>query len=398
MKAERESLVERLQPLEAELVEIRREIHRHPEIGFEEARTARLVADKLRGWGLEVEEGVARTGVVATLRGARPGNGAVGLRADLDALNIQEVAGRDHGSTVSGKMHACGHDGHTAMLLGAARYLSENKDFAGTVRFIFQPAEEGLAGARVMLEEGLFDRFPVDSVYGMHNMPGMAVGTFATRKGPFMAAGDSWTATFTGSGGHGGGGAHLSTDPTLAAAQFVLAIQTIVSRNVPAVETAVVSVGHLRGGEFGAPNIIPNEVIVRGTARSYKPEIRDLLERRLAEIAAACAAVYGCEGKLDYHRRYPPLINHAAETDVAASAARALVGEAAVTTQTGPRMFSEDFSFLLQARPGAFIFIGNGVGPNGEAAHLHTSDYDFNDAILTLGASYWVSLVQETLG
>jgi hippurate hydrolase len=394
----RNGVMETIKSFEPELVEIRREIHRHPEIGYEEVRTAKLVAEKLRGWGLEVEEGIGRTGVVGTLRGACAGNGAVGLRADLDALTIQEVPGRDHGSTVAGKMHACGHDGHTAMLLGAARYLSENRDFSGMVRFIFQPAEEGLAGARSMLEEGLFERFPVDAVYGMHNIPGMPVGTFATRPGPLMAAGDSWTATFSGTGGHGGGGAHLATDPTLAAAQFILAIQTIVSRNVPAVETAVVSVGHMRGGEFAAPNIIPNEVLVRGTARSYKPEIRDLLERRLTEIAAACGTVYGCEGKLDYFRRYPPLVNHAAETEVAASAARALVGEGAVTVETEPRMFSEDFAFLLQARPGAFIFIGNGVGPNGEAAQLHTSDYDFNDAILTLGASYWVNLVREALG
>jgi hippurate hydrolase len=391
-------VIENLKVYEPELIKIRRDIHRHPEIGYEEVRTARLVADRLKAWGLEVEEGVARTGIVATLRGSRPGNGAIGLRADLDALAIQEIAGREHGSTIAGKMHACGHDGHTAMLLGAARYLSENNDFAGAVRFVFQPAEEGLAGARTMLDEGLFDRFPVDAIYGMHNIPGLPVGKFATRKGPLMAAGDSWTATFSGTGGHGGGGAHLATDPTLAAANFVLAIQTIVSRNVPAVETAVVSVGHLRGGEFAAPNIIPNEVIVRGTARSYKPEIRDLLERRLGEIAAASAATYGCEGRLEYFRRYPPLINHAAETDVAASAARALVGEDQVTTETEPRMFSEDFAFLLEARPGAFIFIGNGVGPNGEAAHLHTANYDFNDEILTLGASYWVSLVQQTLG
>ena len=394
----RNDILEGLKAYEAELIDIRRDIHRHPETGFEEFRTAALVADKLRSIGLEVVEGVGKTGVVGTLKGRKPGQRALALRADLDALHIHEVPGRDYGSQVPGKMHACGHDGHTAMLLGAARYLAERPDFAGAVHFVFQPAEEGLGGGKAMIDERLFERFPADSVYGMHNAPGLPVGSFMTRKGPFLAASDTWTVTFHGTGGHGGAGAHLATDVTLVQAQFILAIQTIVSRNVKATETAVVSVGHVTGGDFGSPNIIPAKMVVRGTARSYRPEIRDLLERRLTEIAAACATVYGCAGKLDYHRRYPPLLNHAAQTDIAASAARALVGEGAVTTETEPRMFSEDFAFLLQARPGAFIFIGNGVGPNGEAAHLHKSDYDFNDAILTLGASYWVSLVQETLG
>ncbi len=245
------------------------------------------------------------------LSGARAGNGSVGLRADLDALDIEESPGRAHRSTIPGKMHACGHDGHTAMLLGAARYLAEHRDFAGTVAFIFQPAEEGLGGGRKMVEEGLFERFPVDAVHGMRNLPGLAVGKFALRKGPFLAAGDSWLATLTGTGGHGGGGAHLATDPTLAAAQFVLSIQTIVSRNVPALESAVISVGFMRGGDFGAPDIIPGEVLLRGTARSYEPRIRDLIERRLGEIASAAAAIHGCGAKLDYQRRYPPLVNHA---------------------------------------------------------------------------------------
>ena len=392
MPADCERLFARLEAIKPELIAIRRDIHRYPETGFEETRTAALAAEKLRGWGVDVVEGIGKTGVVGTLVGARPGRRAVGLRADLDALNIQEVSGREHGSRIPGKMHACGHDGHTTMLLGAARYLSELRNFSGTVRFIFQPAEEGFGGARVMIEEGLLERFPVDAVYGMHNLPGLSVGKFALKKGPFLAAGDSWTATFSGTGGHGGGGAHLATDPTLAAAQFILSLQTIISRNVPSFESAVVSVGHMRAGDAETPNIIPAEVLVSGTARSYKPDIRDLVERRLTEIALASAALYSCKGKLDYLRRYPPLFNHSAETEIAADAARKIVGESAVDVDAPAAMFSEDFAFMLEARPGAFIMIGAGEG-----AHLHTAEYDFNDEILTLGAAYWVSLAGRAL-
>ena len=386
-----------LKLLEPELIAIRHDIHRHPETGFEEVRTAALVADRLRRWGLDVTEGVAKTGVVATLTGRRPGQGAIGLRADLDALNIQEVPGRPYGSTVAGKMHACGHDGHTAMLLGAARYLAENPDFAGTVVFIFQPAEEGLGGGRVMVEEGLFDRFPVDAVYGMHNMPGMPVGTFQTRAGPFMAASDTWSVVFRGTGGHGGAGAHLATDATVALAHFILAVQTIVSRNVPAVDTAVVSVGSIAGGDARSPNIMPAEITVAGTARSYRPAIRDLLESRLGALAQAQAAAFGCTAETIYTRRYPPLVTHAAQTDLAVAAAAALVGAANVDADALPSTGSEDFSFLLEARPGGFVFIGNGLAPDGSLHNLHTPGYDFNDAILTLGAAYWVELVRTQL-
>ena len=296
----RAHILDALKVYEPELIAIRRDIHRHPETGFEETRTARIVADKLRGWGIDVVEGLAKTGVVGTVRGRRPGQRAIGLRADLDALHIEEIAERAHRSTIPGKMHACGHDGHTAMLLGAARYLAERRDFAGQVHFIFQPAEEGLGGGRVMVEEGLFDRFPVDAVYGMHNAPGRPVGSFATRKGPLMAASDTWTATFLGTGGHGGAGAHLSTDPTIVTAQFVMAIQTIVSRNVKATETAVVSVGHIAGGDFNSPAIIPPKMVVRGTARSYAPEVRDLLENRPRRARAATAVAHGCTAEFDY--------------------------------------------------------------------------------------------------
>ncbi len=391
-------LIAELKAFEPELTDIRRDLHRHPEVGFTETRTAGIVAERLRGWGLQVTEGIARTGVVATLTGNRPGQRAIGLRADLDALHITEVAGRAHGSTIAGKMHACGHDGHTAMLLGAARYLAEHPDFGGTVSFIFQPAEEGLGGGREMVEEGLFDRFPVDAVYGMHNMPGIPVGEFRTRTGPFMAASDAWKVTFRGTGGHGGAGVHLATDATLSVAHFILALQTIVSRNVPATDTAVVSVGSIEGGDPGSPNIIPSQVVLTGTARSYSPRIRDLMERRLGELAQAQAASFGCTADVVYDRRYPPLVTHAEQTAVSVKAAAALVGAEHVDPDVRPVMGSEDFSYMLEQRPGGFIFIGNGVGADGAYHMVHTPEYDFNDEILSLGAAYWVQLVRAELG
>jgi hippurate hydrolase len=392
------AVVETLKRYEPELIAIRRDIHRYPEVAFEEERTAKLVADRLRGWGVEVTAGVAKTGVVGTLRGQRAGQRAIGLRADLDALHIRETTGLEYASQVPGTMHACGHDGHTSMLLGAARYLAEHPDFAGAVHFIFQPAEEGLGGGRAMVEEGLFDRFPVDAVYGMHNAPGLPVGKFATRTGPFLAASDSWTAMFRGTGGHGGAGPHLATDPTISLGHFLLALQTIIGRNVPAIETAVVSVGHVAGGDFRSPNIIPAEIVVRGTARSYKPAIRDVLEKRIGELAHSLAGAYGCAADFDYERRYPPLITYAEQTAISIAAASALVGADNVDADAPPRTGAEDFAFMLGARPGGFIMIGNGVDPDGSFHDLHTPLYDFNDDILTLGAGYWVSLVQRELG
>ncbi|KJC57461.1 amidohydrolase [Bradyrhizobium sp. LTSPM299] len=391
------SLVTALRAHEAEMIDIRHQIHRNPEVGFEETRTAALVAEKLRAFGIDVTEGIAKTGVVGTLKGRLPGQRAVGLRADLDALHIQEVPGRDYGSTVPGKMHACGHDGHTAMLLGAARYLSENPDFGGTVNFIFQPAEEGLGGGKKMVEEGLFEKFPVDAVYGMHNFPGVPVGHFGTRTGPFLAASDSWEVSFLGTGGHGGAGAHLATDATLPTAQFIMAVQTIVSRNVPAIETAVVSVGSIMGGDPGSPNIIPSKVTITGTARSYKPRIRDLMETRLTALAHAQAAAFGCTAEVIYNRRYPPLITHAEQTDISVAAASELVGAAQVDGNVPAVTGSEDFSFMLEAKPGGFIIIGNGVASDGSFHNVHTPGYDFNDDILALGAAYWVKLVHTEL-
>ena len=394
------TLVAALEPYRAGMQAVRRDIHQNPETAFEEVRTAAIVAEKLRGWGLDVTEGIATTGVVATLRGTGPasgggagGNRAVGLRADMDALHIQEVPGRAHGSAVPGKMHACGHDGHTAMLLGAAQYLAEHPgSFAGQAVFIFQPAEEGLGGGREMVKEGLFERFPVDAVYGMHNLPGIPVGEFHTRVGPFLAASDSWKIVFTGSGGHGGGGAHLATDPTLAVGGFIQAVQTIVSRNVAATDTAVVSIGSIHGGDPKSPNIIPSTIEVTGTARSYTPDVRDTLERRLGEIARIQAQVFGCAAELHYNRRYPPLVTHAAQTDISVAAAAELVGQDHVQSNARQSTGAEDFSFMLEARPGGFVFIGNGPG-----ADVHRPDYEFNDDILTLGAAYWVKLVQTEL-
>ena len=392
-------LIADLKAYEPELIAIRQDIHRHPEVGFEETRTAALVVERLRAWGLDVTEGIATTGVVATLKGRLPGQRAIGLRADLDALHIQEVPNRAHGSTVPGKMHACGHDGHTAMLLGAARWLAEHPDnFGGTVAFIFQPAEEGLGGGREMVAQGMFDRFPVDAVYGMHNMPGIPAGQFRTRTGAFLAASDTWSVAFTGTGGHGGAGAHLSTDATLPMAQFIMALQTIVSRNVAAADTAVISVGSVAGGDPGSPNIIPSRVTVTGTARSYNPKVRDLMEQRLGEIARAQAAVFGCSAEVIYERRYPPLITHAEPTALSIAAATALVGADKVETDCAPFTGSEDFSFMLQARPGGFIMIGNGTAKDGSVHHVHTPNYDFNDEILTLGSAYWVQLVRTELG
>ena len=387
-----------IRAIEPELVALRRDFHAHPETGFEEQRTAKIVADRLRGWGLEVTEGLGQTGVVATLHGNRSGNRTIGLRADMDALNILEATGLPYASTIPGKMHACGHDGHTAMLLGAAHTLARHRDFAGTVHFIFQPAEEGVGGALAMLSDGLLERFPAERLYGMHNWPSMPVGQFGTSNGAMMAAGDTWMVTLRGTGGHGGAGAHLATDVTLAQAQFVTAVQTIVSRNVPALQAAVVSVGYIAGGAWGSPNVIPSEIVIRGTARCFDKGVRALIERRLGELAHTVAATYGCTAELQYEHIFSTLVNDSTCTQTAIAVAEALVGAAKVNTQVSPVTGSEDFAFMLEKRPGNYIFLGNGVAEDGSYTAVHTPAYDFNDAALPLGVRYWTELVQRELG
>ena len=381
----------------ADLTAIRRDIHRHPETAFEEQRTSQIVAEKLASWGIEVHRGLAKTGVIGTLKGKRPGQKTIGLRADMDALHLQEKNDFEHASVHANKMHACGHDGHTTMLLGAAKHLAASPDFAGTVHFIFQPAEEGEGGARVMIEEGLFDLFNCDAVYGMHNMPGLPKGHFAICAGPMLAASDSWQVTFKGTGGHGAM-PHAGTDPTQPAAQFILAIQGIIGRNVPPTQTAVLSVGHIHAGTFGSPNVIPSEVLVRGTARSYTPPVRALLERRLAEVAAGIAQACSCEAESKYFKRYPPLINAVEQTSLAVEAAALTVGRDRVDPNTPRITGAEDFAFMLEKKPGAYIMIGNGGTEEGGCHYVHSPLYDFNDEILTTGAAYWLNLVQLELG
>ncbi|MDB5592993.1 amidohydrolase [Enterovirga sp.] len=390
-------LLAELEPLRADLTALRRDIHRHPEMGFEEHRTASLVAAELRGYGLAVAEGIGGTGVVGTLRGRRPGNRALALRADMDALQIEERTGLPYASETPGTMHACGHDGHTVMLLGAARHLAARPDFAGEVHFVFQPAEEGRGGAARMIADGLFERFPCDAVYGMHNAPGLPVGRFRLRPGPMMAAVDFFTVTFRGTGGHGGSTPHLATDVTIAQAHFCLALQNVIGRNVPAVEPAVVSIGSIRGGSPDSPNVMPADLVITGTVRTFSETARDIVQRRLIELAHAHAGAQGCTAEVEYGRYASVLVNHPDHTTIAAGAAAALVGPEAVDADAPPITGGEDFADMLQVKPGAFLFIGNGVAPDGTFHAVHTPHYDFNDDILTLGAGYWVSLVRQEL-
>ena len=392
-----DQILKTISAIEPELIAIRQDLHAHPETGFEERRTAGIVASTLRGWGLDVTDGVGRTGVVATLKGKQPGTRSIGLRADMDALNIKEATGLPYASTVSGKMHACGHDGHTAILLGAAYTLAQHRDFAGTIHFIFQPAEEGLGGGLAMLGDGLLERFPAEKLYGLHNWPGMPVGRFGTATGAFMAAGDTWTVTLRGTGGHGGAAAHLATDVTVAQAEFVMAVQTIVSRNVAALKSAVISVGYIDGGTWDSPNVIPSQIVIRGTTRSFDEKVRELLERRLGEVAHAVAAVHGCTAELQYERIFAPLVNDADCTATAIAVARSIVGDGQVEPTMAPVTGSEDFSFMLQQRPGNYIMLGNGVAADGSFASVHTPKYNFNDKALPLGVRYFVALAQREL-
>jgi len=385
-------IVNRVADFQRDLAAWRHEIHAHPETAFEEKRTAEFVARRLQEFGIEIHRGLAGTGVVGTLKGSIPGGRAIALRADMDALHIQEKNGVDYASKVAGKMHACGHDGHTTMLLGAARYLAETRNFAGTVHFIFQPAEENEGGGRVMVEEGLFERFPVEAVFGMHNWPGMPAGKFAMRSGPMMASFDIFEITVKGKGTHAAL-PHLGVDPVIAAAQIATGLQTITSRNTHPLDSAVVSVTQIHGGDTW--NVIPDEVVLRGTTRSFRKEVQDAIEAAIRRIAEGVAGAMGASVSLRYERRYPPTVNSAAETEIAAAVASEVVGEANVDRALTPTMGSEDFAFMLQAKPGAYVFIGNGGGD--KAAALHNPHYDFNDEILTIGASFWARLVERVL-
>ena len=380
--------------LAADMTEWRRDLHAHPETAFEEKRTAEIVAKKLESWGIEVHRGLAATGVVGTLRGARDGGRAIGLRADMDALDIEEKNDLGHRSTIPGKMHACGHDGHTSMLLGAAKYLADNRNFEGTVHFIFQPAEENEGGGGVMVDEGLFERFPVEAIYGLHNMPGLPLGQAAMRVGPAMAAFDIFEITIKGKGCHAAM-PHLGNDPIVIAAQAVSALQTIVSRANNPGDAAVVSITQIHAGDTW--NVIPDEVVLRGTARCFDRVVHESLEPRIRRIVEGVCAAFGAEMSLRYERRYPVLVNTKAETARAADAAARVLGEENVERNAEPLMGSEDFAFMLEARPGCYIWLGNGAEGEAGGRSVHNPHYDFNDDLLAIGASYWASLVETVL-
>ena len=384
-------ILNRVADLHAEITAWRRDFHAHPELLYDVHRTAGVVAERLKAFGVdEVVAGIGRTGVVGVIHGKKPGNGKViGLRADMDALPIEEGNDFPHKSTVPGKMHACGHDGHTAMLLGAAKYLSETRNFAGAAVLIFQPAEEGGAGGRAMVEDGLMDRFGVQEVYGMHNYPDLPLGAFATRPGPIMAAADRIFIDIEGLGGHAAR-PHLCVDTVLVGAQIVNQLQSIVSRNIDPLESAVVSITVFQAGS--TDNVIPQTAQLRGTARSLTPEVRDFLEKRIGEVAEAIARAHGAKAKLTYHRDYPVVRNHPQQTEFASRIAAEISGRERVDTAIPPVMGAEDFAFMLNARPGAFIFVGNGP-----SAGLHHPKYDFNDEVIPFGTSYWVKLVETAM-
>src|SRR6478736_5453783 len=375
----------------AELTAIRRDIHAHPELGFEEERTSRIVAEKLKEWGCEVTTGIGKTGVVGTIRvGNNPK--AIGLRADMDALPMDEHNSFDHRSQNKGRMHACGHDGHTTMLLGAAKYLSATRNFDGTVHFIFQPAEEGRGGAEAMIKDGLFNEFPCEVIFGMHNRPGLAVGKFQIRPGPMMAGGAFFDIAIAGKGAHGAR-PESGVDPVVVASHITTALQSIVSRNVRPVDTCVVSVTQIHAGD--AYNVIPEKAVLRGTVRSFSKATMSLVEERMRRIAEGVAGGLGATASLDFRNLFPPLVNHDEETKFIADAAADVVGEENINRQGGIVMASEDFSYMLEKVPGAYIQIGNGDGEG--ACEVHNPAYDFNDGALPFGASLFARLVERRL-
>jgi hippurate hydrolase len=392
-------LVEPILAFQSELEAIRRDIHAHPELCYEEQRTADVVARCLENWGIEVVRGLGITGVVGIVKSGTS-NRAIGLRADMDALPMQELNTFEHASRHAGKMHACGHDGHTTMLLGAAHYLSQNRNFDGTVYLIFQPAEEGGAGARRMMEDGLFERFPMDAVYGLHNWPGMAAGKFGVVAGPMMASSNEFRVVVKGKGAHAAQ-PHRGIDPVMIAVQIAQAWQTIISREKNPLETAVLSITQIHAGS--ATNVIPDEAVMIGTVRTFTTEVLDLVERRMGEIAQGICAAFNAGADFSFKRNYPPLVNHPEQTAFAVEAMKAVVGADKVDANVEPTMGAEDFAFMLQAKPGCYVFLGNGDGEHRLGGHglgpcqLHNGSYDFNDQLLPIGASYWVRLVEMGL-
>ncbi|TWG78822.1 hippurate hydrolase [Cupriavidus gilardii J11] len=393
------TLIPEILQAQAEIQAIRRDIHAHPELRFEEQRTSDLVAAKLAEWGIEVHRGLGKTGLVGVIRNGSSGR-SIGLRADMDALPLQELNEFGHRSRHQGRMHACGHDGHTAMLLGAARHLATHRNFDGTVHLIFQPAEEGGGGAREMIRDGLFERFPCDAVFGMHNWPGMPAGSFGTTAGPLMASSNEFRIVVRGKGAHAAM-PHNGNDPVFTGAQIVSALQGIITRNKRPIDAAVISVTQFHAGD--ATNIVPNEAWIGGTVRTFTLPVLDLIERRMEEVSRSIAAAFDCTVDFEFQRNYPPTVNSPAETAFAVGVASELVGGANVDANIEPTMGAEDFSFMLLERPGCYLFIGNGEGAHRESGHgmgpcmLHNPSYDFNDEILPVGSSFFVKLVEKWL-
>lgn len=392
-------LIDRVVQFRAEIQQIRRDIHAHPELRFEEARTSEVVAAKLAEWGLDVTRGLGGTGVVGTLcKGIS--KRAVGLRADMDALPIQERNEFAHRSTNAGKMHACGHDGHVAMLLGAAKYLAEAKSFDGTVHFIFQPAEEGGAGAQKMIDDGLFERFQCDAVFGMHNWPGLKVGEFGVTDGPMMASSNEFEIQVLGKGSHAAM-PHLGIDPVFIGVQIINGLQGIITRAKKPIDSAVLSVTMVQAGE--AVNVTPESATIRGTVRTFSDDVTAMIERSMRRIVEMTCAAHDAQGKFHFHWNYPPTVNDAAQAEFAATVMDDIVGPGNVVRNIEPTMGAEDFAFMLKAKPGAYVFIGNGDGAHRIAGHglgpcmLHNPSYDFNDELIPLGATYWVRLAQTFL-
>ena len=384
-----------IQKFHQELIALRRDLHANPEIGFQEVRTSGIVAGALEALGVEVHRGVGKTGVVGVIRGQRHDSGlSIGLRADMDALPIKEEGDVAYCSTVPGLMHACGHDGHTTVLLGTAKYLMQNRDFNGTAVLIFQPAEEGLGGAKAMVDDGLFERFPCDSIYALHNWPALPAGTIGINPGPMMAASDRWEVTVEGRGGHG---AHpyQTIDPIVVAAHIVTALQTIVSRNVHPVESAVISLGHIQAGSPTAPSVIPSRAHLVGTVRTFSDTVQKLVESRMRALIASVAEAFGATAELKYHRSYPATINTAQQANFLADVATDLFGVENVVRDLIPSMGSEDFSYMLQKRPGAYFRLGQGGAEQGR--FLHNAKFDFNDEVIPVGSALFAALVERSM-